>query len=195
MSRGGDAGTNLSVFTYARAMTGNRALRTIGTVAVVAVGLTACSSGSDDPAAGDGRTAAVYESILHWMIDEEHVVESNERPEWVMFVAPRSEEPIDIDVQVAVVGALDPRIFVRFIDDRTEAVDADSEGEPVRDEGILVGLGAVPQESDRVEVYADRYRNSDDVEAWTVTVRRSGDTWELVGDPAPADVRPLTTGS
>ena len=112
-----------------------------------------------------------------------------------MFVATRSEEPIDIDVQVEVVGALDPRIFVRFIDDRTEAVAEDSDNQPVRDEGILVGLGAVPQASDSVKVYADRYRNSDDVEAWNVTVRRTDDSWELAGDPTRADVRPLPTGS
>jgi len=157
--------------------------------------LTSCSSAPDDRVAGDDRTAAVYESILDWMLDEEGGIDSGDRPEWVMFVATRSEEPIDIDVQVAVVEALDPRIFVRFIDERTEAVDADSDDEPVRDDGILVGLGAVPREGDSVEVYADRYRDSDDVEAWHMTVHRSGDSWELSGAPTKADVRPLPTGT
>lgn len=164
-------------------------------MAVGAMILTSCVSVSDNPAAGDDRTAAVYESILNWLLDEEGGVDAAERLEWVLFVASRSEQPIDIDVQVAVVAALDPRIFVRFIDDRTEAIDPDDQDQQVRNEGMLVGLGAVPDDGDSVEVYADRYRNSADVEAWHMAVQWSGDSWVLAGAPTSADARPLPTGS
>ena len=129
------------------------------------------------------------------MLDEEGGVDTGERPEWVMFVASRSEQPIDIDVQVAVVAALDARVFVRFIDDRAEAVATDAENQQVRDGGILIGLGAVPFEGDNVEVYTDRYRDSEDVQAWQMPVSRSGQRWMLTGAPTSTDVRPLPTGS
>ncbi len=171
-------------------MGGKRGLRAIAILVVSVVGA-ACGSVADDPETSDGRTAAVYESILDWMLAQEPDVIVDGKPEWVMFVASRSEGLVDLDVQVAVVEALDPRVFVRFIDERSEAVDVDSENESVRDGGLLVGLGAVAEEGESVEVYVDRYRDADDVEAWLVTVRRSGETWEIVDPPASADVRPL----
>ena len=165
-------------------------MRMIAMLVVSAVGV-ACGSVADDPETSDRRTAAVYESILDWMLAQEPGVIVDEKPEWVMFVASRSEGLVDLDVQVAVVDALDPRVFVRFIDERSEAVDVDSENESVRDMGVLIGLGAVAEEGESVEVYVDRYRDADDIEAWLVTVRRSGETWEIVDPPASADVRPL----
>lgn len=179
-----------SRLTYDLLMGGKRGLRVIAILVVSVVGA-ACGSVADDPETSDRRTAAVYESILDWMLAQEPGVIVDEKPEWVMFVASRSEGLVDLDVQVAVVDALDPRVFVRFIDERSEAVDVDSENESVRDGGLLVGLGAVAEEGESVEVYVDRYRDADDVEAWLVTVRRSGETWEIVDPPASADVRPL----
>ena len=172
-------------------MGGNRRLWVIATLVLCAGVVASCGSGADDPATGDGRTAAVYESIISWMLDEEPGVSVDQVPEWVMFVGSRSETQIDLDVQVAVVEALEPRVFVRFIDERSEAVEVDSEDESVRDGGLLLGLGAVAEEGESVEVYVDRYRDAGDVEAWLVTVGRNETTWEIVGSASPTDVRPL----
>jgi hypothetical protein len=111
-----------------------------------------------------------------------------------MSVTSRHEEPIGVDVQAFIVEALDDRVDVRFIDERTEAVEDGDERQPVREDGILVGLGAVPPEGDRVDVYVDRYRKIDDIQAFDVAVRRRGDTWEVVGVPAAAEVRALPPG-
>jgi hypothetical protein len=43
-------------------------------------------------------------------------------------------------------------------------------------------------------VYVDRYRKIDDIQAFDVAVRRRGDTWEVVGVPAAAEVRALPPG-
>jgi len=172
-------------------MGSNRGLWAIATL-VLSVVAASCTSGADDLATDDGRIAAVYGSILDWVLDEEPGRSADEEPDWVLFVASRSEEQVDLDVQVAVVKALEPRVFVRFIDERLEAVEVDDENEPVRDGGLIVGLGAVA-EGGSVEVYVDRYRNTADVEAWLVTVRRAGATWEIVGSPSPTDVRSLLT--
>ncbi len=159
--------------------------------ACIAVTLAACDTADDDPTAGDGREAAVYESILGWVLDDEPVAVADERPEWTMFVASRFEAPIGVDVQALVVEALDERVVVRFIDARAEAVDEGQEDLPVRADGLLVGLGAVPPEGDRIGVYVDRYRNVGDVQAWEVTVRRAGVKWEVAGVPVATEVRPL----
>ena len=176
---------------YDPPMRSNRGLWAIAALVLCATAAS-CTSGVEDLTSDDERIAGVYASILDWTLDEEPSLSTDEKPEWVLFVASRSEEQIDLDVQVAVVTALEPRVFVRFIDDRLEAVEVDSENEPVRDEGLIVGLGAVA-EGESVEVYVDRYRETGDVEAWLVTVGRAGTTWEIVGSPSPTDVRPLPT--
>ena len=166
-------------------------------VPVLVVALVGCSSTDIDPAAGagDDRTAAVYGTILEWLILGEPGVDGAEQADWVLFVATRSTEVIDIDIQAVVVAALDPVVKVRFIDDWAEAVDGEHETEPVRDLGLLVGLGAVTPEGDTVEVYADRYRNTEQVEAWQFTVSRVGGFWELTGTPEIIDVRPIPLGT
>lgn len=160
---------------------------------VVVGASTGCSANEIDPSAdsGDARTAAVYESILDWLIVGEPGIGGEDQVDWVLFVASRSEEPIDIDVQADVFTAFEPRVEVKFIDDRTEAVDEEVETEPVRDLGLLVGLGAVPPEGDVIEVYADRYRDIDRVEAWRFTVSRADGSWQIDGAPVVTDVRPL----
>jgi hypothetical protein len=171
-----------------------RAMQRAAAASAISMILVACSAGADNPRAGDGREAAVYESVLAWMLDEEPQRSSDERTGWTMYVESRYEEPIAVGVQALVVEALDDRVVVRFIDERAEAVEEDDEWQPVRDNGILVGLGGVPPEGDTVNVYVDRYRDIDDVDAFDIAVRRRGDTWEVVGVPAVADPRVLPPG-
>jgi len=169
---------------------------TIGlTAALVAVSV-GCSSPDIDRGAlaGDERAAAVYEVILDRLIADEPGIGGEEQADWVLFVATRSEEVIDIDVQVGVVAALEPAVEVRFIDDQTEAIDTELEDQPVRDLGLLVGLGAVPPDGDTVEVYADRYRNANQIAAWQFTVSLVEGSWELTGPPATTDVRLVPPG-
>ena len=169
----------------------SRAIQLACAVGVVTLTLAACDQADDDPKAGEGREAAVYESILEWILDEEPVADTDERPGWTMYVTSRHERPVAVEVEVLVVEALDERIVVRFIDERGEAVDEGAENQPVRENGMLVGLGAVPVEGDRVDVYIDRYLEIDDVVAWEVTVRSVGETWTITGVPLATDVRPL----
>lgn len=171
-------------------MGGIRSLWAITTLALSVLSLAACG-GTDNPAASDDRTAGVYGSILDWALDQEPDLGVDPKPEWTLFVGSRSDLDVDLDVQVAVVEALEPRIFVRFIDERSEAIDVNAEDAPVHDDGLLIGLGSVADEGDIVEVYVDRYRNASDIEAWLVTLRRVGTAWGIEGTPEPVEVRPL----
>jgi hypothetical protein len=169
---------------------------TIGlTAALVAVSV-GCSSPDIDRGAltGDERSAAVYEVVLDWLIADEPGIGGEEQADWVLFVATRSEQVIDIDVQGHVVAALEPAVEVRFVDDQTEAIDSEVEDQPVRDLGLLVGLGAVAPDGDTVDVYADLYRNANQIDAWQFTVSRVEGSWELTGPPAPTDVRLVPPG-
>lgn len=175
---------------YAVAMGGIRRRWGMGALVLLVAAVGSCGSSTDEPETADERAAAVYQSILGWVLDEELGASVDEAPEWVLFVGSRSETPVDLDVQVAVVAALEPRVFVRFIDERSEAVEVDNEQEPVRESGMLVGLGAVPEDGETIEVYVDLYRHAGDVEAWLVKLRRVRTRWEIAGTPSPADVRP-----
>ncbi len=183
--------------TYARGVQSDRFPRAVALAVAVLVASVGCSSTRIDPGAdsGDDRTAAIYEPILDWLLDGEPGIGGEDRAEWVLFVSSRSEDVIDIDVQASVYASLDPVVEVRFIDDRAEAVADELETEPVRDLGLLVGLGAVPPEGDTVEVYADLYRQIGQVDAWQFVVTRVDGSWELDDEPAPTDVRPLPAGT
>lgn len=175
---------------YARGMGDTRTLRVAVAVVAAVVIAAACTPTDDDPSDGLGREATIYESILDWMLEGESLPDDGERPAWTMYVSSRYERPIGVDVQVRVVESLDDVIEVRFIDQRSEAVDEAADEQPVREGGILIGLGAVPAEGDSVDVYVDRYRELDDVEAWEVGLRREGESWD-VADATAVDVRPL----
>ena len=145
-------------------------------------------------AGDDGREFSVYGEILEWILEDAPVVD-DDADSIVVFVASRSEVPIDVDVQVALVDEFADRASLRFVDQRAEALVDDEPEQPVRDSGILVGLGAIAPEGEVVEVYVDRYLSRTEAEAWVVTTESSGDAWQMSGEPAHTDVRPLPEDS
>lgn len=156
--------------------------------AVIAVPVVAVGCGdADDPTTDEGREATVYALVLEWLVDQEPTPADGDL---VLYITPRSEHTVDIDVQANVVELMAPSADVRFIDELAEALELDEPGAPVRGDGVLVGFGAVASEGDVVEVYVDRYRTADDVEAWTVTARRTGTSWRFVQPPEPIEPRP-----
>ena len=182
---------------YAREVEAGRFLSLVWVALAAGAAASGCSSNAIDPGAdpADDRTAAVYEPIIGWLVDDEPGIGDDNEAEWVLYVASRSETVIDIDVQAAVYADMEEVVEVRFIDDRAEAVDGELEDEPVRDLGLLIGLGAVPPEGETVEVYADRYRQIGMVDAWRFVVRQVDGGWELDGEPVAVDARPLPPGS
>ncbi len=64
---------------------------------------------------------------------------------------------IDLAVQARVVTALETVARVRFIDHRAEAIDEDQPGQPVREGGLLVGLGPIVGGTAQRTVLTRRY--------------------------------------
>ena len=62
-----------------------------------------------------------------------------------MYVVPLGESDIDATVQADVASELHDVADVRFADERSEALDEDEPGMPVRDDGVLVAIGDVAE--------------------------------------------------
>ena len=135
-----------------------------------------CSDGGGDDVVE--RDAAVYGVIVQW------VVEAEAEPAAVddgltVFLEALDQDEITLEVQAAVVQGLESVVTVRFIDDRAEAVDHSQPGEPVREGGLLLGLGPVPRSGNTVEVTVERYIQDDESVGSRFTVRSAGGTWSV----------------
>ncbi len=137
-------------------------------VVLVLVAAAACSDGEESAAAD--RTAQVVEAIVRDYAAEV-VVDGDAVP--VVFVAEAGDgAELTIEVQVATVDAVHDDVDVRFVDDREEAIDTDADGSPLKEPGVLLGLGPIPAD-DPVVVEVERYVDESD---------RSDDVVELTGD-------------
>jgi hypothetical protein len=150
----------------------------------VAVGglLAGCSDGegSDEP----DRRIEMYGLVLDWVLEREEFQpapdgEVDETP--TVFVDHLNRD-IDFDVQVGLVSRYEDRYELRFVDALGEAVDEEAAQAPVRDEGVLVGLGSVPDASPflvRAEVYRDQRR----IDAYRFELVRWAGDWVLRDEP------------
>lgn len=120
----------------------------------------------------DAYVAAIAEFLPPAPVDEAE-------PLPVVFVTPVGPESLALDDQVAMIELLADTHDLRFVDEPGAAV-IDGEGDaPPRDDGLLLGLGTLPQEPPftvRVEVYAD----ADKIDAYLVTVAEQAGTWRAV---------------
>lgn len=135
--------------------------------------LNSCSSDSDD-----ADVAGAYSEVLRWFVDRGGP--HSERP--VVFIEPRGEGlDIGLDTQAAVISAADGFAEVRFIDDRSEALDE----EGVRDGGIFIALGPGTQDRDLLIVECDEILAEDDELSWSFTLRYRDGQWSRIGTPQP----------
>jgi hypothetical protein len=172
--------------------------RTVALVLVALFVVTACGDGGDEHHAGTDRTAGVYLAALRWAAASMAGAPTSapsgsdgdgdgdgdgggdgDRP--VVYALALSGDAIPTAVQVVVVKQLRDDVVVRFADARTEALDGGEDTEPVRDDGLLVSLGPVPAEGDDVTLAAELYRDRDDDHAYQLTVKLTGETWEVAG--------------
>ena len=157
----------------------------LGGAIAAAVALAGCG---DDTSARDQATAEIYTTVIRWMVAD--AGEASASAEDKVFVETAGDERIALAVQADVVGRLEDAMEVRFIDTREEAVETSEVADPVRDGGVLIGLGTLRDiERSSVHVYADRYRDLRDVVAYEIILERSGGRWQVTGDPARVEVR------
>jgi hypothetical protein len=124
--------------------------------------------------------AAAYTAIIEWQVgDQETVLDDNgEVVVPVVFVVAEDGSTIDVGVQAEVAEAASDWATVRFADQATETFDPGVEGEPVRDNGVMLLVGPIPEAAASIELSLVRYVAVDDSEAFIM---------EVTATPGPTD--------
>ena len=150
----------------------------------------ACSTFGDARTEKQDRAAQVYEAVLHWFVPS---VPEGEKA--VIFIEPRGEgTSIGLSVQSELVRAFDAIAQVRFIDTEDEAIDKDNAGVPhVKDGGLLLRLGPVPETGSPVSVDVDQFIGVDTYASLRFVVGEVGDSWAVNGQPESVTTS-VTTG-
>ena len=157
--------------------------RAVVAILLCGVGLAGC--GNDRST--DSRTADAYIVVVEWVLAEPEFASDptfDEMPP--VFVEVLGPGEIDLDVQVEIVRHFEPVVDIRFIDTRTEALDESAVGAPVRDGGLLLGLGPVPSTTP-IDIRGEVYQTSDRVFGYRFRVARSGQTLGLIEPPEPVE--------
>ena len=137
----------------------------------------------DDNASRDSDVADVYIVVVEWVLAESEFAPDPALDEVSpVYVDSLGPDEIDLDVQVEVVRHFERDVDIRFVDTRTEALDESDVGAPVRDGGLLLGLGVVPVEGP-IDIRAEVYKTLDRVVGYRFRLVRSGQTMVLIEPP------------
>jgi hypothetical protein len=154
--------------------------------AVVALVASAAASCVDDePGAGQDptqRLVEIYSVAVTEIADDAPTAapeEGGEDKKRNVYLRASDETEITAEVQVGVVNDLDEWANVRFIDDMEEAVDLEADGAPVRDDGILIGLGEVSEGEVSAMLTADRYVSDSSIVVYEVALQRRSGEWTV----------------
>ena len=159
------------------------------TALALAVGATACDRDEESQSAGTQVLVAVVRDAAEQAPPRE---DPDELP--VVYVVSSADEGVTPKVQAAVAHTLNGEVDVRFADARSEAVDGERPGRPVRDKGCLVQVGELPTDSDPVEVDVEFYRSDTEFSLRALTFSESGDAWTMTSSSVleELDVPPST---
>jgi hypothetical protein len=129
------------------------ALLCVATLAVVAA---ACGS-SPARAKDNSNPADVYTAVLKHLMPA-----ATGEDKQVVYVAPFPEQKaIGLETQVNVIDGLTDLATVRFVDELSEAVDANTPGSPAKGSEVVL-LGPLITTGDVTEVVAQRYASEDE---------------------------------
>lgn len=177
-------------------MGGNRAGRTAvarvacAGVAVVALAVGAFGCGGDEaPASDEIGPAAAYTALVEWQAGEqEPVVDDNGEIRLpVIYIASADGDTIDVGVQADVAESTVDIATVRFTDDKADAFDGDLDDQPVREDGVMLLVGPMPDPGPDVLVDVTRYSSAGRSEPFRLKITKP------TGTPGSADGRPTVT--
>jgi hypothetical protein len=125
------------------------------------------------------RAGEVYDAVVRWLADAR-----DDDPEPLLIHVERWDDgAVDLAVQAEVVASTTEWATVRFIDSRDEAIEWIDEVPQIRNEGLLVRLGPVPERGRQVSVPVDRWSDATTFERWSFTVVQRESTWVVLGTP------------
>jgi len=137
-----------------------------------------CSSGDgDDP---DLRTAGVFRAAFGWVIETRSPMATADDEEPVLYIVSGDAISIPTNVQVAVVDQMRDEATLRFTDSRDDALDTDTPGEPVKENGLLVTVGPVADEGSPIDMEIKVYRDETTGASFLLELAGSGDSWRVI---------------
>lgn len=150
--------------------------RGIAAVAGALLTMVGCSSDPEPERATVTPTGA-YSAIVRWELERnEPVIDDDgdvEAP--VIYLAAGSGGTVDVRVQADVVSDIDDAAVIRFVDDAREARDDTLDGEPVKDDGVMIMLDEFEADRASIEARIVRYRSIDDDDAWLLELSATND--------------------
>ncbi len=129
----------------------------------------ACSSDTDDPDL-PGVYVAVIRSLAPGVTDT--------MPKDVFVESPVGM-PLSLEQQTKVVKAFGDATAVRFIDERTEAVDDGQPQSPVRRDGVLLEMNPSASTSTGTTIKTTRYAARDDERTVCLDLQLRAKVWEV----------------
>jgi hypothetical protein len=150
----------------------------VGAVVLVALAVAGCDGTKKDESS---RDAQVYVATIRDVLAAEPPRDPA-APLPVVFVVGVGEEKIAAGVQADVTKALDEDAEIRFADRREEALLEDQDDVPVRDNGVLVAVGAVPPDVDPVAVHVEIYRSELDSSKVVLTIGTQSSQWTVTSE-------------
>ncbi len=132
-----------------------------------------CGSGQSGDAVD--RASAIYAIVIRAVVSKPAPLP--EPLDMPVFVVAGERATLSLEVQAAVADELHEFATIRFVDEASQAVDVDEPGRPVREHGVLVTLGEIPDRGDVVTVEAERYERADATLDYRVRVELTDSTW------------------
>jgi hypothetical protein len=139
--------------------------------------LIGCDGGDAGPPPPTVEPSDAVIAVIEWQVDElDPVLDESGAPKLpLIYVASLGGGTIDVGIQAAAAESTSEIAIVRFADDRSDAVDSESDGMPVKEEGIMLLIGEIPEPARTVELIVARYRSVDDEETMVVEIVASVD--------------------
>jgi hypothetical protein len=145
-------------------------------LALAVVALVACAS--DGSPSGPDRTVGVYEGIIRWSLSDEPAPPTQSKPP-VVYVVTVDGDSLSPGAQTDVVRDLKDDVTVRFADHRAEAIDDRAPGDPVRDGGVLLLIGAVVHGTGPLAVDLTVYRSASAERPTRVRLEQRAEDWTV----------------
>ncbi len=154
--------------------------------------LAACN-GDDAASSGVVDTADAIAAMVTWQAEEQEPVldDNGEAQLPVIFVVAGDGADIDVGVQASVAEAMVDTATVRFADDVDDTFDSGFENQPVRDDGVLLLVGPMPDAAETITIDLDRYEAVDEWETLQLEIT-AGTTDDSDGSPPLASVTSVT---
>ena len=156
---------------------GARGARLVARLPASAV-LVLASCGVGHGSGANDRAIAIYSVVIRTVVTQPpggRQVTVSHAP--VFVVAADTHAPISLEVQAGIVDALHAFATIRFVDERSEAIDDADPHKSVVNDGILVTLGRIPTGTRVVNVDAQRYERAGASASYRIRLQRSGSRW------------------